>query len=123
MSIEPKDKVLYEKAKCIVYEQYTTHSAYRSGALVKKYKEMFLQKHGKINPYIGNKTPNKGLKRWFREEWKADNGKSGYTNKSSVYRPTIRISQDTPKTFSEISKKELKKAKIEKAKTGRVNRF
>ena len=31
---------LYEKVKRIVYQQYPKHSAYRSGQLVKRYKEM-----------------------------------------------------------------------------------
>ena len=39
MSI-PIDKELYEIAKQIVYKQYKKASAYRSGALVKKYKEL-----------------------------------------------------------------------------------
>jgi len=36
----PINKELYEKAKEIVYKQYSKPSAYRSGALVKKYKSM-----------------------------------------------------------------------------------
>jgi hypothetical protein len=40
-----------------------------------------------------------------------------------VYRPTKRITKDTPTTFSELSKQQIEKAKKEKAKTGRVKKF
>ncbi len=36
---EIKDKILYEKVKKEIYLKYPKHSAYRSGLLVKKYKE------------------------------------------------------------------------------------
>ena len=35
-----KDKDIYQKAKKIVDNQYERHSAYKSMALVKKYKEL-----------------------------------------------------------------------------------
>jgi len=38
--MKPVDPSLYEKAKKIVYAQYDKPSAYRSGALIKKYKEL-----------------------------------------------------------------------------------
>ena len=34
----PTDKKLYEKVKAEIYKKYPTHSAYRSGLLVKEYK-------------------------------------------------------------------------------------
>ena len=123
MAIEPSDIELYEKAKSIVYNQYKTHSAYRSGALVKKYKQLYEETHDDDAPYKGDKTPNKGLKRWFREQWKGDDGKVGYSFKSSVYRPTVRITKETPKTFSELTPAQLKKAKRTKALKGRVTQF
>lgn len=36
---EPLNKELYLKVKKEVYKKYPKHSAYRSGLLVKKYKE------------------------------------------------------------------------------------
>lgn len=87
---------LYDKAKEIVYQQYPKHSAYRSGQLVKKYKEMG-------GTYSGKK-PKSGLTRWFKEEWK-DIGNEEYP----VYRPTKKVSKDTPLTPDEIKPFNLKK--------------
>ena len=120
---QPTDLKLYEKVAKSIKKKYPKHSAYRSGLLVKFYKESFEKKYGKSKkPYKGKKNKD-GLTRWFKEEWKSDTGKTKYTSKSSVYRPTKRISKKTPATFKELSKKEIEKAKKEKAKTGRVKRF
>jgi len=93
------DKNIYEKAKKEVYAKYKVPSAYRSGALVKRYKELG-------GRYSGEKQ-KVGLVRWFKEEWKDINPnktKSSYP----VYRPTKRISKDTPLTLKEIDKTNLK---------------
>jgi hypothetical protein len=82
---------IYERAKKIVYKQYKKPSAYRSGALVAKYKEL----GGKYGDVSKEKT---ALNRWFKEEWKDIGGKS-----YPVYRPTKRVTKDTPLTTSEIS--------------------
>ncbi len=120
----PKDKQLYEKIKTKIYKKIPTHSAYRSGTVVKRYKEEFKKKYGdKISPYSGKKSMKKGLSRWFKEDWKSDTGKYRYTTSSSVYRPTKRITSKTPKTFNELTAKQLMKAKREKSKTGRVKKF
>ena len=112
---EPKDKALYMKVKKEVYKAHPKHSAYRSGLLVKKYKE-------RGGTYTGKKNSD-GLTRWFKEEWKNQRGQTGYKKKDDVYRPTKRITKDTPKTFKEISKKELKTAQKKKATKGRVDKF
>lgn len=88
--------VLYKKAKKIVYKQYPKHSAYRSGQLVKLYKEMG-------GTYSGKKE-NTGLTRWFKEEWK-DVGSLEYP----VYRPTKRVTKKTPLTLKEIKPSNLVK--------------
>jgi len=80
---------LYEKAKRIVYQQYPRHSAYRSGQLVKRYKEMG-------GTYSGKKD-NNGLTNWFNENW-TDIGGLDYP----VYRPTKRVNKNTPLTPNEI---------------------
>lgn len=90
----PLNKKLYEKAKEIVYPRYKKPSAYRSGAVVKLYKEM----GGKFKENNG-----RPLARWFREEWK-DVGNKAYP----VYRPTKRVSKDTPLTASEIDPENLR---------------
>ena len=86
---------LYEKAKKIADETYKKPSAYKSGFIVKKYKEL----GGKYS----NDNEPKELKRWFKEEWK-DIGNKEYP----VYRPTKRISKETPLTIDEIDPKQLK---------------
>ena len=110
---EPKDKELYMKVKKEVYKAHPKHSAYRSGLLVKKYKE----RGGK---YTGKKNTD-GLSRWFKEEWKNQKGETGYKKKGDVYRPTKRITKDTPKTFKEVGKTKIKKAMKEKKETGKAN--
>ena len=80
---------IYKKAQEIVHAQYKKPSAYRSGALVKKYKEL----GGKYE----NDEKEKPLKRWFKEKW-GDIGNKDYP----VYRPTVRVSKKTPLTVKEI---------------------
>lgn len=84
---------LYEKAKEIVYQQYEKPSAYRSGQLVKKYKELG-------GTYSGDKD-KKGLTQWFKEDWRDVNPIKTDTS-YPVYRPTKRVSSDTPLTKDEI---------------------
>ena len=111
-----KNKKLYEQVKEEIYKKYPKHSAYRSGLLVKEYK-----KRG--GTYTRGKNKDEGLSVWFRETWRSDKGTVGYDHKNSVYRPTKRITKDTPTTFDELSKKQIERAKREKARTGRVKRF
>ena len=112
---QPANPRLYESVKEEIYSRYPQHSAYRSGLLVQEYK----RRGGK---YIG-KRPKDGLTRWFKEEWRADDGNAGYSSKTSVYRPTKRISSETPLTFDELSNAEIARAKQEKLRTGRVKQF
>ena len=112
----PTDKKLYEKVKAEIYKKYPTHSAYRSGLLVKEYKSQ----GGK---YSGKENNSSGLNRWFREDWKNQRGESGYKYKSDIYRPNNKITKKTPTTFNELSKKEIDRARREKASKGRVKEF
>jgi len=91
----PKDKELYEKVKKEADIIYKKPSAFKSGYIVKKYKELG-------GEYLDDKQP-KNLKRWFKEEWK-DIGNSTYP----VFRPTKRINENTPLTPEEINPKNLK---------------
>ena len=117
----PTDMKLYEKIKNEITKNYKP-SAYRSGLIVKKYKEEYNKKHTDNKPYIGNKKDS-NLKRWFDEEWKNQKGLIGYQQKGDVYRPTKRVNKKTPKTFHELSQKDIIKAQNEKRKTGRVKKF
>ena len=106
----PKDKELYELAKEIVYPQYIKPSAYRSGALVKKYKQLYREKYGNDNSYLGKKELT-GLTRWYKEDWQDINP---YRTMSSypVFRPTKRITADTPITASELTQNRINQQSI-----------
>ncbi len=84
---------LYDKVKQEADKIYTKSSAYKSGWIVKTYK----QRGGK---YEDDDKP-KNLKRWYKEKW-VDIGNKAYP----VYRPTKRISKKTPLTKSEINPKQ-----------------
>jgi len=121
---EPVDMKLYNKIKANVYRDIPKHSAYRSGIVVQKYKKAFSKKYGnKKEPYHGKKTMKRGIGRWFKEKWVNQRGEVGYKFKNDIYRPMIRVNKDTPTTHKEISKKEVKRARREKYKTGRVKKF
>ena len=90
------DKELYELAKMYADKIYKKSSAYKSGFIVKLYKELG-------GRYEDDNKP-KALKRWFAEEWQ-DVGHQAYP----VYRPTRRITNDTPLTIDEIDEADLKK--------------
>ena len=100
----PRDKALYEKVKESVYKEYDRPSAYRSGALVRRYKEEFLKKYGSnVKPYEGDR--DKGdLTRWFKENWKDLAGLS-----YPVYRPTIRVDKKTPLTVGELDREDAQR--------------
>jgi hypothetical protein len=120
---QPTDKVLYKKIKKSINKKHPKHSAYRSGLIVKKYKETFKKKYGNKKPYKGKYTHKKGLNRWFNEKWRNQRGEVGYKYKSDVYRPTLRITKKTPVTFKELTEKQIKRARREKKRTLRVKKF
>ena len=120
---EPVDMTLYNKIKKKVKKDIPKHSAYRSGIIVQKYKKAFSNKHGKKSPYKGKKTSKKGLRRWFLEDWRNQDGKVGYHSKSDIYRPMKRITKKTPITHGELTKKERKRARRTKKRKGRIYRF
>ena len=116
----PTNLDIYNRVKEGITKEYKP-SAYRSMLIVKAYKTI-MENLG-LKPYVGRKKPNEGLTRWLKEKWVSDDGNIGYSHKNSVYRPTIKISKDTPTTFSELTPQEIAKAKREKQTTGRVRRF
>lgn len=121
---KPEDLNMYNSVKRSIYKKIKKHSAYRSGRVVAEYKKRFKKKYGsKKSPYKGKKNKNKGLSRWFREKWRNQRGGVGYKKKGDVYRPTRRITKKTPRTYSELSRRQIKKAMRQKKKTGRVTRF
>lgn len=129
MPATPLNKELYEKAKQIVYARYAKPSAYRSGALVKLYKEM----GGKYKDDDKKKSiDDKPLKRWQnKEKWLNLNAlvigetlpcgvKYKGQKEPTVCRPSIKASDSTPKPLAtQLSKKQIKKA-IETKKKGKT---
>ena len=118
----PRDKELYDKIKKQVFLKYPKHSAYRSGLLVKNYKEAYQKKYNNDNAYIGGRNTD-GLTRWFAEDWRNQRGEIGYKKKGDIYRPTIRINEKTPTTINELSQRRIKEAMREKKTKGRVKKF
>ena len=124
MSNLPTDQTLYNSIKARVKREIPKHSAYRSGIMVKKYKKAFAKKYGsKKSPYKGKKSSKRGLKRWFLEDWRNQDGKVGYHSKSDIYRPMRRITKGTPVTHGELTKKERRRARRTKRNKGYVYRF
>jgi len=69
-------------------------------------------------------SPFKNLNRWFKEEWKTPSGKSDYSETDeNTFRPTKKVSKDTPSTWSELTPAEKAAAKKEKNTKGRVSRY
>lgn len=102
---EPLDKELYEQVRKYADLVYDKPSAYKSGFIVKTYKEY----GGK---YKG-KPDNEGLDRWFEEKWE-DIGDD--EDKYPTFRPTIRVSEKTPITKGELDYDEKRKKIKEKQK-------
>lgn len=121
---KPTDSGLYARIKARVWEEHPKPSAYRSGMLVREYKDAFRRKHGEhARPYTGGPKPHGNLFRWFREQWRNQDGKVGYHGPSDVYRPSRRVDAHTPLTWRELSPTEVRRARREKSRTGRVTRF
>jgi len=90
----PSNPELYAQVKKHADGVYSKPSAYKSGYIVKLYKQLG-------GEYLDDKKP-KNLKKWFKENWE-DVGGLGYP----VYRPTVRVNKSTPLIVSEIDKKNL----------------
>lgn len=87
---------LYDKIKKEADKLYEKPSAYKSGWIVKHYKDAG-------GTYAEDNKP-KALTRWFQERW-ADIGGEDYP----VYRPFVRVNKATPLTAFEIDPKQAKK--------------
>lgn len=123
---EPINKKLYNKVKEEADKLFLSKtSAYKSGWIVKTYKE----RGGK---YIGEQPVKTGLVRWFNEKWininKPDDvecGRKKATVKGEfpLCRPSVKVTQKTPKIVSEIPVKDINKAKKEKQKVKNKGRI
>jgi len=90
------DEKLYKYAKKLADKVYDKPSAYKSGFIVKKYKE--------LGGRYANDHKERTLGRWFKEKW-TDVGHKKYP----VYRPTVRANYKTPLTVYEIDPRNLKR--------------
>ena len=63
------------------------------------------------------------LRRWFKEEWRTLSGDKDYSKGDRSFRPTKRISKDTPTTASELTPAEKAAGRKEKREKGRVSRW
>ena len=103
----PADPKLYQLAKDFIESKYKTNSPFRSGAIVKHYKELFRKKHESDNAYTETNQP-KNLQRFFNEKWVSVNpilNKTGYP----VFRPTRKVNSKTPQLLQETPKSILAK--------------
>jgi len=91
------DQALYNKVRKEADEIYDKPSAYKSGWIVKTYK----QRGGK---YAEDNKP-KDLARWFKEDW----GSISKPDQYPVFRPFKRVSAKTPLTASELDPLHAKK--------------
>jgi hypothetical protein len=117
---EPIQKELYAKAKAIINQKYGTNtSAYRSMALVKKYKSM----GGKYRDDGGSRKTT----RWLNEKWVNLNakkegggyeecGKRGSSGKYPLCRPSQTVNSETPKKYQDIPKSRIDIVNLKKQK-------
>lgn len=126
----PVDMKLYNYVKGLAKKKFKTSSGiYRSSWIVGEYK----RRGGK---YKGSKPKSSGLTRWYKEKWvdlnrpiKNSKGKvigykpcgrksikSNNSNKYPLCRPSKRVNKGTPRTYKQISKQSISKAKREKSK-------
>ena len=123
------DKQLYARIKKKIRSQDDkagrAWGAYSSGRLVSEYKRAGGTYSGaKKSPVRSKKLSPQGkggLRQWFDEEWVDEYGNecgSSKNKNTKKCRPNKRISKDTPKTWSEMSSDEKKKAVKEKKKVG-----
>ena len=83
-------------------------------------------------PFIQKNSPFKkvrktkegaALKRWFKEDWRTPKGKKGYEGGENTFRPTKKISSETPATWSELTPAQKASAKREKNTKDRVSKY
>lgn len=115
--VQPLDLKLWQQAKQMADKKYRKPSAYKSGYIVQYYK-----RHGGTFA-TPNKPSRQGLTRWFQEQWRNQRNQVGYKKPGDLYRPTKRITSQTPVTWQELSPAEIRQARHQKQTRGRVIRF
>jgi Family of unknown function (DUF5872) len=123
----PLNKKLYEVVKKEADKKFlASTSIYKSSWIVSEYKR-------RGGTYEGEPTKKKGLRRWFAEKWvdlnrpiKDSSGKiidyepcgreDMLSKEYPLCRPTYVVTDETPRTYSEITPKDIENAKREKQK-------
>ena len=123
----PEHPVLYKKVQEEAKKKFDVWpSIYASSWVVREYK-----KRGGRYKVKFVESDKSGLNRWFKEEWinvcelpkkvpcgrgKKPSSFKEWVGKYPVCRPLHRVTKDTPKTVSEMSKKEIQRRCTEKRK-------
>lgn len=128
--MEPQDKRLYAKVKKEADAKFLAPtSVYKSAWIVREYKK----RGGTYNS--SKPDPNKGLTRWFKEKWVDLNRRSNEpcgrkkATADGTYplcRPTVKVTDQTPRLKQTLSKKEIEAANKKKQKIkhrGRLDRI
>jgi hypothetical protein len=68
-------------------------------------------------------SPFKNLNRWFKEEWETPSGEQDYSKGENTFRPTKKVSSETPSTWSDLTAAEKAAAQREKNTKGRVTKY
>ena len=89
---------------------------------VEKTSSMYVQRN---SPFKKVRKTKEGLalKRWFKEDWKTPKGKEDYEGGENTFRPTKKVSKDTPATWDELTPAEKARGQKEKNTKGRVSRY
>lgn len=97
------DQRLYDAVKRHADKVYDKPSAYKSGYIVRKYKDL----GGRYSDSgeDSSKKTLRPLEKWFKEDWKNVAKKGQYP----VLRPSKRIDASTPLTISEVDPVDLRK--------------
>ena len=74
-------------------------------------------------PKVRKTKAGLALKRWFKEDWRTLSGDQDYSKGDRSFRPSKRISKDTPVTAGELSPAEKARGRKEKRDKGRVSRW
>ena len=78
------------------------------------------------SPFSKVRKTAKGLalKRWFKEKWRTPSGKKDYSETNeNTFRPTVKVSKDTPSTWAQLSDAKKAAARKEKNTKGRVSKY
>jgi len=123
----PKQKKLYEEVKREADAIYDVNSAYKSGYIVKRYKELG-GTYAEKGPAKRRRASPSGLKRWFSEKWVdlnsptsegqyAQCGRKSSRNgaRYPLCRPSVRVTAATPLLVSELSRRPRDSARRRKS--------